>query len=95
VTKLTTRNLGRNDGGSNRGDGGDDRRSARGSTGGHTRGRRDDGSGRRSLDLAVGDLADGLDVVLRSSSNNAGKESDRDGRETHLDYVGGVVVLEM
>lgn len=53
--------------------------------------RHGDGSGRRSLDLAIGDLGDGLDGVLRNSGDGAGEEGDRGGGETHLDYGCGWV----
>jgi hypothetical protein len=66
---------------------GGDRRSWSGNHRGHG-----DGSGRRSLDLAIGDLGDGLDRVLRHSGNGAGEEGDRGGGETHLDYGCGRVV---
>jgi hypothetical protein len=66
---------------------GGDRRSWSGNHRGHG-----DGSGRRSLDLAIGDLGDGLDRVLRHSGNGAGEEGDRGSGETHLDYGCGRVV---
>lgn len=57
--------------------------SGSGSARGGTRRRR---SG-RSLDLAVGDLGDGLDAVLGNGGNGTGEEGDGGDGEAHLDYV--------
>lgn len=62
-----------------------------GTVGGDLGGRHSSAGGRRSLDLTVGDLGDGLghNRCLRSSSGEAGED---DGSETHVDGVVGFVV---
>jgi hypothetical protein len=55
-----------------------------------------DGSagGRRSLDLTVGDLGDGLDaVVLRNSDDGTSQEGNGGDGETHVDDVVAKVYL--
>lgn len=51
------------------------------------RGRGDNAGGRRSLDLAVADLGDGLDAGLGDGGDDAGEEGYGGSGETHLDRV--------
>lgn len=66
-----------------------DLRGSRNNWSGWSNGNRSSGSSRRSLDLAVADLRDGLDgrgdFGLRSGGNEASEEGNGDGREAHLD----------
>jgi hypothetical protein len=41
--------------------------------------------GGRSLDLAIGDLGDGLDGVLRNSNDGTSQEGNGGDGETHVD----------
>jgi hypothetical protein len=48
---------------------------------------RDQAGGRRSLDLTVGDLGDGLDAVLRNSGDGTSHDGNGGDGETHVDDV--------
>jgi hypothetical protein len=63
-----------------------DSRDGRGDHRGHGDGGNHAGS-RRSLDLTVGDLGDGLDAVLRNSGDGTSHDGNGGDGETHVDDV--------